>query len=190
MTNNQLKNQRRSRIRERQAPFSYMVIKMKNFSVHVDSVSYDCDCCGSVFSSTATVKLGDEEFEFHHDGHFGGGYWNGEHEHLLMFMISKVIGSCGYKIEHEEYSHFVGCETEEPFYCTFELTRDYVVVSQPCDECENGGLYISVNVSDLVDDYSTDWYYRDDEHMERLLNEVCEIFGVEYPTFTSNYENF
>jgi hypothetical protein len=163
---------------------------MKPFSVHVSSGSYDCECCGGVFHSTAILKLGDDEFEFHHDGHFGGGYWNGENDYLLMFMISKVIGSCGFNIEHERYTHSVGCETDEPYYCKFELNRDFVSVSQPCDEYDHGGLCISVNASDCVEDYDgEDWYYRNEEHLERLLADVCEVFSVEYPTIATEYEH-
>lgn len=53
----------------------------------------DCDCCGSFeYGSASLVVDGENKFEAHHDGHLGGGSWDGTE----LSLRRMALGLCGY----------------------------------------------------------------------------------------------
>lgn len=49
---------------------------MQTLAIALHHGFYDCDCCGSFGSDSATFTLDGKEVAYaHHDGHFGGGCW-------------------------------------------------------------------------------------------------------------------
>lgn len=52
---------------------------------------HDCECCGFFDLGSATIELPDgRKLEAEHDGHFGGGCWDGKPEHLYFWALQAL----------------------------------------------------------------------------------------------------
>lgn len=52
---------------------------------------YDCDCCGWITNYSTVVVIGGEQYDYFHDGHFGGGEWDGSDQGLYLLVIKDLL---------------------------------------------------------------------------------------------------
>lgn len=105
---------------------SFMKSSLK---VHINSSSHDCDCCGFFSVATANIMYNGESYEFHHDGHFGNGYWNGDDDTLNLFLIATVLGKTAIAIDHPEYTQFIGPTDGNVLAIVYEELEDALKVT-------------------------------------------------------------
>lgn len=144
---------------------------MKTLHITIDSDYCECDCCGSFYYATATLYAGNETYTIEHDGHFGGGYWDGSDDTLLYFLIAHAIGATSFIIDHEHYNQDFGDMVD---VCTISISKESISLKHP-SITQN----ISVDISDHVFIDGKDWWV-DDSITDLLLDKVCELYGYEY----------
>lgn len=60
--------------------------------VDIETSSYNCECCGWFTNSDATFTLPDGSvYKYCHDGHMGGGNWDGADSSLYISFLADIL---------------------------------------------------------------------------------------------------
>jgi hypothetical protein len=81
---------------------------MNKIEIHTKHDGFDCEDCGWCDMSSFTIAYDAITHTFEHDGHFGGGEWDGNEDSKLLFAIAVIYGVESAYINTDEYSHCIG----------------------------------------------------------------------------------
>lgn len=65
-------------------------------SLNITHSSWYCSCCGGVYDTDVAIYVNDQhQLELNHDGHQGGGNWNGDEDKTWLMVLALL----GYRID-------------------------------------------------------------------------------------------
>jgi hypothetical protein len=65
-------------------------------SLNITHSSWYCSCCGGVYDTDVAIYVNDKhQIELNHDGHQGGGNWNGDEDKTYLMVLALL----GYRID-------------------------------------------------------------------------------------------
>jgi hypothetical protein len=99
---------------------------MKTIKVTVNTTSHDCECCGFFNVSDLIIEVDGRKYEQVYDGHFGGGYWNGNEDTKLTFILGALFDIQYFNIDAEDWSNTIGEYSDKALTVNI-FTRNLVV---------------------------------------------------------------